>query len=223
MTGADDRTGSDQPAGGSGRDRSARWERRLAVPVLVAALASVPAVFLTLAGGALATVGEVLHWASGAVLVAETAVLLAFSADRLAWLRRNRGLVTLTLIVVPVTILALGPLQVFRLIYTVGTLRLVRARRIVRAVLVLHGRFGPSGPWATAFALGAGVLVAAFVAITLVDPTSRSRMLLQDWFGWTGSGHVVAVCLAGAIVFGATWVALRNRRRSGQSDDAASE
>ncbi|MFV2022188.1 hypothetical protein [Micromonospora sp. LOL_023] len=184
----------------------------MALPVLAAALASVPAVFLTLAGGLLATVGEVLHWISGAVLVAETAVLLALSGDRLSWLRRNRVLVGFTVVVIPVTVLALGPLQVLRLLYTVGTLRLIRARRIVRATMVLHRRFGPQGRWANVFALGAGGLAAVFVAITLVDPSSRSRLLLEEWLGWTGGGRVVAVCLAGAVVFGATWVAMRGRR-----------
>ncbi|WP_326553983.1 hypothetical protein [Micromonospora sp. NBC_01813] len=184
----------------------------MALPVLVAALASVPAVFLTLAGGLLATVGEVLHWVSGAVLVAESVVLLALSDDRLGWLRRNRALVGFTVVVVPVTVLALGPLQVLRLLYTVGTLRLIRARRIVRATMVLHQRFGPQGRWASVFAFGAGCLTAVFVAITLVDPSSRSRLLLEEWLGWTGSGRVVAVCLAGAVVFGATWVAMRGRR-----------
>ncbi|WJK39188.1 hypothetical protein O7608_22305 [Solwaraspora sp. WMMA2056] len=206
--------------GGPTEDRSARWERRLAVPVLVAALASVPAVFLTLAGGTLAMFGEVLHWVSGAVLVAESVVLLALSSDRLGWLRRNRGLVGFTLVVVPVTVLALGPLQVLRLLYTVGTLRLVRARRIVRATMVLHRRFGPEGPWASSFALGAGTLAAVFVAITLVDPSSRSRLLLEQWLGWTGNGRTVAVCVAGAVVFGATWVALRNRGPASPADDA---
>ncbi|MFY1632424.1 hypothetical protein ACN27F_03920 [Solwaraspora sp. WMMB335] len=208
------------PVGG---DRSARWEQRLAVPVVVAALASVPAVFLTLAGGLLAAVGEVLHWASGAVLVAETLVLLALSADKLAWLRRNRGLVAFTMVVVPVTVLVVGPLQVLRLLLTIGTLRLVRARRIVRAAMVLHARFGPGGPWSGAFALGAGTLVAVFVAITLVDPSSRSRVLVRQWFGWTGSGQVVAVCLAGVIVFVATFVAMRVRRSAGDGDGDGDE
>lgn len=207
------------PDPGPAVDRSARWEQRLALPVVVAALASVPAVFLTLAGGPLATVGEIVHWASGAVLVAETAVLLALSSDRLGWLRRNRALVGFTVVVIPVTVLALGPLQVLRLVYTVGTLRLIRARRIVRATMVLHRRFGPDGPWANAFAIGAGVLAAVFAAVTLVDPSSRSRLLLEQWLGWTGGGRAIAVCLAGAVVFGATWVAMRNRRTPQPADD----
>lgn len=197
-------------------DREQQWEERLALPVLLAALASVPAVFLTLLDDPAETVGSVLNWASGAVLVAETVVLFAVSRDRVAWLRRHVWLVLLTVVVVLAVVLAMGPVQLLRLLRVFGALRIVRAGRIVKAARVLRERAGLTGRWGRALPVAAGVLVAVFVAVVLADPTSRTRQLLQSWFGEdvTGQLGVVLVLLAGAALAGATFVVARHRRSS---------
>ena len=196
-------------------DREESWEERLAVPVLVAALASVPAVFLTLLDDPYASVGTVVNWASGAVLVAETAVLFAVSGDRRAWLRRHVWLLALTALVVVAVVFAVGPLQLLRLLRVFGALRLLRAGRIVKAAKILRERAGLTGWWARALTFLAGVLVAGFVGVILADPTSRSRELLEQVVGGSVSGPVavVAALAAGAVLAGATWVVVRQRRR----------
>jgi CsoR family transcriptional regulator, copper-sensing transcriptional repressor len=189
-------------------DRADRVARKLAVPVLVAALASVPATFLTLFEGTLATTGSALNTVSGAVLVAETVVLLALAGDKRAWLRRNRWLVALTVVVIPAVIFAVGPVQLLRLARVVGALRIIRVRRIFKAGRIVRDRHGLDGRWNRILTLGVTALTAGFVAVVLTDPTSRSRQLLDDAFG---GYSVIAIVLAGAVVAGATYVVLRDR------------
>src|SRR5690606_41402854 len=59
--------------------RSNRLQERMAVPVLLAALASVPAVFLTLLDEPARSAGTLINTLSGAVIVAEVVVLFAVS------------------------------------------------------------------------------------------------------------------------------------------------
>lgn len=67
-------------------DRAASLESRFAGPVVVAALASVPATFLTMLEGPAGQVGAVVNWASLAVLTAESLVLVLLASDRLEWI-----------------------------------------------------------------------------------------------------------------------------------------
>jgi CsoR family transcriptional regulator, copper-sensing transcriptional repressor len=209
----EDRPGDeDRPEGEARRegeeDRADRVARKLAVPVLIAALASIPATFLTLFEGTLATTGNALNTVSGAVLVAETVVLLALAGDKRAWLRRNRWLVALTVVIVPAVIFAVGPVQLLRLARVVGALRIIRVRRIFKAGRIVRDRHGLDGRWNRVLTFGVTALTAGFVAVVLTDPTSRSRQLLDDTFG---GFSVLAIVLAGAVVAGATYVVLRDR------------
>jgi CsoR family transcriptional regulator, copper-sensing transcriptional repressor len=190
-------------------DRADRLAARLSGPVLVAALASIPATFLTLFDGAYATVGSTLNALSGAVLIAETVVLLALADDKRAWLRRNRWLVGLSVLLVPAVIFAVGPVQLLRLLRVVGALRIVRVRRIVKAGRIIRERHGLTSRWSR-FVTGTLVTAtAAFVALVLADPTSESRRLLDDAVGRVGP---FGVLLAGSILAAATFVVRSNRR-----------
>ena len=195
-------------------ERYQRWERRLHTPVLVAALASVPAVFLTLLDGAAETAGSVVNALSGAVLVAETAVLAYLSPDTRTWVKEHKWMLLTTAVVVPAVLLAIGPVQLLRLVRVAGVLRLVRARRIFRAASVLRERVGLTGWTSKALTFVAALLTAAFVAVVLADPTSGSRQLVEtalERLGGTGL-VVAAVLLAGALLGGATWVVSRSDR-----------
>lgn len=195
--------------------RYERWERRLAGPVLVAALASVPAVFLTLMDGTAATAGSVVNWVSGGVLVAETVVLAALSRDKHAWVQEHRALLLLTAVVIPAVVLAVGPVQLLRLVRVFGALRFLRVRRIFRAAGELREIAGLTGWTSRALTFLAALLVAAFVAVVLADPTSTSRQLVESGLERVGGGSglfVAVVVLAGALLGGATFVVARNRR-----------
>lgn len=195
----------------SGRDPEEHWEERLALPVVIAALASVPAVFLTLLDRPYETVGSVVNWLSGAVLVAETVVLFVVSRDKWEWIRRHKWLLLLTLVVIIGVVLAIGPVQLLRLLRVVGALRLVRAGRIVKAARIMRDKLGLTGPWSKVWSAAAALLVATFVAVVLADPTSRSRELLDRWL--TGTSQVVLSLVAGAVLAVATFLVMRRRQR----------
>lgn len=200
--------------------REERWQSRLAVPVLVAALASIPAMFLTIAGGVLGTAGHVVDIASGAVLVAETVILLVVAEDRRAWVRGHLGLIALTVLVVVAVVFAIGPVQVLRLVRTIGALRVLRAGRIVKAARALRGRLGFTGPFSHVFAVGAGLLVALFVGVVLADPTSPSRSLLQTVVGDVSTPVVVVSSVLAGLVLGvATFLLARDAGSGADAED----
>lgn len=206
-------------------DRADRVAERLAIPVLLAALASVPAVFLTLFDEPYATIGNGLNALSGAVLIAETLVLFAVSEHRLAWLRRNRWLVLLTVAVVPAVLFAVGPVQLLRLtrvaqaIRVVGAVRIVRVARIVKAGRILRERAGLDARWQRLVAVGVTLSAAAFAGIVLADPTSASGGALRSMVSMVG---IPGVLVAGAVLGAATYVVRTNqgaRSRAADIDD----
>ena len=204
-------------------DRADRLAERLALPVLIAALASVPAVFLTLLDDPYETIGNGLNTLSGAVLIAETVVLFAVSEDRLAWVRRNKWLVLLALAIIPAVVFAVGPVQLLRLtrvahaIRMVGAVRIIRVGRIMKAGRILRERAGLDARWQKVIAVTATLLAAAFVAVILADPTSASGGALRSAVDVVG---VPGVVLAGIILGGATYVV---RTQLMAEDDEADE
>jgi hypothetical protein len=192
------------------QDRAARVEQRLAVPVVLAALAAVPATFLSMLEGTAADVGNVLNWASLAVLTGESLVLLALTEDPRGWLRTHRLPLAVALATIPAVLLALGPVQILRLLRFVGALRIIRVRRMLRAGAVLRRRIGGDHPLGRALTFLLSASAALFVALVLADPTSQSRQLLDEAIGGL---RPVAVLAAGALLAAATLVVARRRGR----------
>jgi hypothetical protein len=204
--------------------REERWQQRLAVPVLVAALASIPAMFLTVAEGTWGAAGHVVDIVSGAVLVAETVILLVVAENKRAWIRGHLGLLALTVAVVVAVVFALGPVQILRLVRTVGALRILRAGRIVKAARSVGRRHGFTGRLAQFLAVGAGVLVAVFVGVVLADPTSRSRLLLTAVLGDVDTPVVVVLSGVAGVVLGvATYLLARDSGSGADAEDAGLE
>lgn len=185
-------------------DTGQLWEERLATPVLLAALASVPATFLTLLDDPYATAGIVVNYVSGAVLVAETAVLLTVSNKKLQWLRDNWLLVVLTLVVIAGVVLAVGPLQVLRLLRVFGALRIVRTGRIIKAVRLRRDNDGVNSFWAHIGSLALAGLAIVFVGVVLADPSSTARQLIDTWV--SPAVAVILIVLAGLILGIATFI-----------------
>jgi hypothetical protein len=187
--------------------------------VIVAALVSVPAVFLTTAeADQLAIAGHVLNWASLMVLTAESVVLFLLTGERLRWVWRHRWPLAVLVISIPAVIVAAAPMQTLRLVVwlirMIGALRILRANRIVRAGRVLARRIGWTGPWRYLPILVASVVAAGFVVLVLSDETSTSRAAIARVPGWPGT---VLVLSAGAILAVATFVVLRYRRGAGSA------
>ncbi|MGO1349622.1 MAG: hypothetical protein ACTIL6_16545, partial [Brevibacterium aurantiacum] len=88
--------------------REQRWQERLAVPVLVAALVSIPAIFLTFLSEPWSDAGRVINLLSGLVLVGETLILFLVTPDKKSWFKRHLWLIVLTVLVIIGVIFALG-------------------------------------------------------------------------------------------------------------------
>lgn len=176
--------------------------------MLLAALASIPGVFLTLFDDPARTAGVVLNALSGGVIIAETLVLFALSEHKPRWLRQNSMLVGLTLLLIPAVVIAAGPIQLLRLVKVVGALRIIRVGRIIKAGRILRERADLNGPWQRVIGTGVTLLVAVFVALVLSDPTSYTRQVLDGAVAWLG---VTGAILAGAAIAIATYVVRTGR------------
>lgn len=181
-----------------------RYQERLATPVLLAALASVPAVFLTLFDDPYATIGLIVNWLSGAVLVCETLVLLAVSTNKLTWLKENWLLVALTLAVVIGVVFAIGPVQLLRFARVFGALRIVRTGRIVKAVRIIRESDEFDSRSANIVSIVVGTLAVVFVGVVLADPSSTARHLIDRWVSPVMA--VGLIIMAGLIIAAATFI-----------------
>lgn len=210
-------------------EKQSRLEKRLAVAVLVAALASVPAVFLTTLDGIPGQAGHLINYASLAVLTGESVILLLQAGDRRRWLKENWFVVVVALLCIPAVIFAVGPAQLLRLLRFVGALRILRVRRIFKAGRILRERMGLTNLRSRVLGSALSLLAAVFVAIVLADPTSQSRRIVEGGVERVGT---VGIVLAGAILAGATFVVVRYRhklpipavsRKDGSQDGSGSE
>ncbi|QGK70177.1 hypothetical protein GIY23_12145 [Allosaccharopolyspora coralli] len=189
------------------------WERYLEPFVLVAAVASVPAVFLATFDGPFAVVGVVLNWLSMIVLTAESALLLWSSADRMRWLRSHWWLVVITVVTIPAVIFAIGPVQVLRLVRVVAAIQLVRVTRLVTVARVLRRRLHLYGPRWHAVRAGLLLLAVVFLSVLLSDPTSTSRRLLGSAIESIGPVTVATIGLITVLVPVMTWLLVRTLQR----------
>ncbi|WP_278313079.1 hypothetical protein [Lolliginicoccus levis] len=200
----------DGPRPPSGDDRVERWEQSLALPVLVAALVSVPAVFLTLIDGPLATLGHIVNWLTALVIVGESLVLMMVSGDAWRWATRHKWTLLLTAAMIPAVVLAIGPLQIVRAIAWLGALRILRVSRIIKAGRIMQQRTGMGRRSGTVVIAGLTVVATVFVVFALADPGSGTRQA-ASWV-LDNLGPVPAI-VAGLIVFATTLVTLRYRQR----------
>ena len=192
-----------------------RWENRLAWPVLVAALVSVPAVFLTLLDEPFEMIGHIGLYLVTVVLVFETVVLFLVSPEKIAWIRRNWWLIGLTGGGILAVVFSIGPLQLFRVLRSVGALRVVRAKQVARAGESL----GKKGSTRWIQVLGkvlATVVVASFVVIAMVDPDSEARRTIEDLVGEDGA--IAAAVAAGVITLIGMYFLVRSPRDENGED-----
>lgn len=182
---------------------------KLRRPVLWAVAASVPAVFLTvLTEGDLALAGKVIGWVAGAVLWFESVVLLAAARDKREWLWRHKWMLTVCALTLVSLVAAAGGAQVLRLAYLLGSIRVLRAKRIIDAAAILGRRLSLGLWWKSGLFTGAGVVAAAIAAVLLVDPDAEYRQLLS----WLDANlRLLPILLAGAILAVATWAVVHKR------------
>lgn len=183
------------------------------MPVLVAAVASVPAVFLSPLDGPVGVIGTLINWLSMLVLTSESVLLFWRSGDRVRWLRQHWWLVLVTVVTIPAVIFAVGPVQVLRLVRVVAAVQLLNVRKLFKVARVVRRRGSGFGRMRELLA-GASVLLAVVLLVMLlVDPDSSARRLLDvglDVWGW---GPLLGLVVLIAVAAGATG-ALMHRRRT---------
>lgn len=196
-----------------------RWEKRLAWPVLIAAIVSVPAVFLTLLDEPFEMIGHIGLWATTVVLVAETVILFLVSPKKMDWLRHNWWMVGLTIAAVIAVVFSIGPMQLLRLLRSVGALRVLRAKQVAKAGESL-GKKGRSRWRKRLGKILATVVVAVFVVIALVDPESEARTFLEDLVG--EDGVIIAAIFAGLLTLGGMYFLVREPKGGSFEEDSGS-
>ena len=187
-----------------------RLENKMTIPAIVAALASVPAVFFTVWGdGEYEPIGDVIGWLAATVLWVEFFVLLMAAHNKREWLRTHKWPLAICLLTLVSLIFAAGGAQLLRLINLVGSIRILRASRIFSASRVIQRQMGLNG-WGNAILFGAvALVVAGFVAIVLADPTSDHWEVVNV----VGENYqLLPILLAGAALAGATYLVARNNQ-----------
>ena len=193
-----------------------RWGSWLAWPVLIAAIVSVPAVFLTLLDEPFELIGHIGLWLATTVLVLETVVFFLISPKKVEWVRRNWWLIGLTLVAVLAVVFSIGPMQLFRLVRSAGALRVLRAKQVAKAGESLAKK-GHS-PWRQRFGkILATVVVAAFVVLAFAVPESEARGTLEDFVGeeWVP----VAAAVAGLLTLAVMYFLVRTPRKQKEAEN----
>jgi hypothetical protein len=182
---------------------------KLRVPVIVAVCASIPAVFLTVwTDGDLAFAGKAIGWVAGAVLWFESVVLLLAAEHKRDWLWRHKWMLLVCALTLVSLVVAAGGAQVLRLAYLVGTIRVLRAKRIIDVAGILSRRLSLGLWWKSGLFTGAGVVATGIAAVLLFDPDAEYRELLH-WFD--ANLRLLPILLAGAVLAVATWYFVRQR------------
>jgi len=198
--------------GNQHQDRAQVWEERLNVPVLIAAGASVPAVFLERMPGFAGTVGTVLNYASMLVLTAESVLLLVLSAKPLAWLRKHWWTVLVALLSVLAVVFAVGPAQLLRAARVASAVQLLRVSRLLKAARILHRRRSTFGRFQNTPWIAVTTAAALFALLLLADSTAV-QCVVEDVLDCATPGLVVAALFGATAVVGLVVTALVLRRR----------
>lgn len=197
-------------------DRAAELEERFSLPVIVAAIASIPAVFLTMMDGAAATVGQAINYASVAVFLSEFLVLVWAAEDKRQWAREHKLPILVLVAAIPAVFLFVGAVQVLRLANQgvrlarfLTALKIARVRQLFRAFRKLRERTGLRGRRWNAVRAGFLVLGVVALALVLADPESETRKVLDWLVEALGVPGIIGAALGLAVVGGCVYVAYR--------------
>jgi len=172
--------------------RAAAWEARFRVPIIVAALAVLPLLGLSLSQphGVWHTIEIAGHWTVWLTFFAEVVVMLSIVQDRRAWISGHRLELLVVAVSSPLVPLALAAAPALRLLIVAKafkTLKLAKAVKLAKlgkSVRVLRRKLNLSGALSTALGVLALVLAAATVAYMLTGKA--------PWYGTTRTLVLVA-------------------------------
>ncbi len=202
------------PAAPGSDPRADLWQARFRLPIIVAALAVLPLVALSLSSphGVWHTVEIAGHWAVWLTFAVEVAVMLSVVRDRRAWIAGHRLELLVVAVSSPLIPLALAAAPALRLLVvakTFKTLKLAKAIKLAKlgkSVRLLRRRLG-LGAIAS---LALGLVALALAAATVV-------YMLTGEVPWRGDARTIMLVVAGAL---ATYGVNHLRREStvGRSD-----
>jgi hypothetical protein len=189
-------------------ERAVRLERRLAMPVIVAAAVCVPATFLSAVDGWAGQVGKILNWGSTIVLTGEPILLFLVTGRRLVWLRAHLWPILIGMLAVLALLFAVLPFQVLRLLRLVHLMtaaRILRVNRILGAAETLRRFLHVDIFWRRVSAAGGPLMAFGFAGIVLADADSEGRKLMSaisDRFGPIPVVLVIALAVVVLAVVG---------------------
>ena len=172
-------------------DRARRLEQRLTVPVIIAAVISVPATFMSAVDGWPGVLGKVLNMGTAAVLMGEPLLLFLLAGHRIAWLRAHLWAILIAAVAVPAVLFAAAApyfqaLRLLRLTHVVTALRLLRINRILKAADTLRRYLLVDAFWRRLSALFGPLVAFGFAGFVLADAKYRALLFLDtlsDRFG----------------------------------------
>jgi voltage-gated potassium channel len=140
-------------------ERARQLEKRLEVPLLFAALLTIPVIAIQLSstGPTLQLIGDILNWTTWLAFVTEIVLMLRVVDDKKRWLRDHPLDLAIVLLTPPLLPEALQSARIFRLL---AVLRLFRAAGLARALLTTEG-VKDAAVLALLTILGGGVAFAA--------------------------------------------------------------
>lgn len=114
--------------------RAARWERRLRPFVIAAALAVLPLLALSLARphGTLQELEEIGHWVVWLLFVAEAAIMLTVSRDKLGWASGHRFELVIVVVASPLLPLALAAAPALRLLVVAKAFKALKVVKVAK-------------------------------------------------------------------------------------------
>jgi hypothetical protein len=166
-----------------------RVHQLFAWPVVIASIATVVGLFLSLAQEPFEQVGEELVMAASLVIVAESLMVMLASGDKRHWLRRHGKMAALSVVTLALFVLGVAvPVHLLRL---VGSFSASPLGSVLQHAKVLHvGEFGHAKEhlshssklaeqWHKPVEVLIQLCVPLYLVLSLRDPESDSRQLLR--------------------------------------------
>lgn len=205
-----------------------RWQFRLDAAVLVAALASVPAVYLHASKGTAHDVGVILGWLIWTVFAVEVAVMLALSEDRRGWVRGHQFELFVFVTSFPLFLDLPGVRELIGVFPALGAVKLLKALKILKLAKVFRLLHASSlAGWVVRLVSAAAALVAlgllgAIVTEKKVPTPAHGIDRLADEISRVidTPDHVVTVLLIVLAIGSVEWWAWTRRRVTKDERDA---
>ena len=173
--------------------RAAEWEARFRTPIIVAALAVLPLLALSLSHphGVWKTVEVAGHWVVWLTFFVEVVVMLCIVRDRRAWIAGHRLELLVVVVSTPLLPIALAAVPALRLLLVFKTLKLakvIKLAKLGKSVRVVRRKLALQGAASVALGVAALLLAGATVVYILTGASP-----------WEREARTIACVVAGVL------------------------